>query len=429
MCHDFLDILPPLADTDLMSDYRVYKRKEGKRVAWYYEYADPDTGKRVRKSTKCATKREAQEFVDTLPPLKKKEAEPTKRVFTVREIAGDMYLPGSLHMLKRYDTGRELKPQTASALRGYLKHYIIEPFGDRDIESITLDEIQTSISLATRISDGDKPDTEKRRVSMSVKNMIADAWRELFSDAAKKIKGFVPPQVTRYKRRSRRYDTLSIPELKILFPADTGSLAKKWARPYDDKDRYGLMFGVMFELSVSTGMRSGEVRALQRDQLLPQYRAIMVIRAYNSADVLDRPKKGTEEDPRHRVVVVPARVWAHLTHYLQTYAPQEGPVFVYARYADHRPERVRKTLFVDRFRACLSDAEIPMENRRLAVHSLRYTYDTMMKRRLPQNVLMDIMGHRDQQMLERYSNPQLEQAAKEISVYSASIESMWEDQS
>ncbi|KKM05842.1 hypothetical protein LCGC14_1749960, partial [marine sediment metagenome] len=100
--------------------------------------------------------------------------------------------------------------------------------------------------------------------------------------------------------RSMRKDILSTGESAILFPDDPGELTR--IRRVFGKDSTGLMFGVMFRLILHAGMRPGEGRALDPDQVFPEYNGILIDRQLDSSDVVTLPKKGYAEDHRQRMV-------------------------------------------------------------------------------------------------------------------------------
>jgi integrase len=74
-----------------------------------------------------------------------------------------------------------------------------------------------------------------------------------------------------FKRHGRRQDTLSGEELTALFPYDEQELIRIWTRPSDKwKERdenFVLMFETLFCVTVPAGLRSGEIRALHREQV------------------------------------------------------------------------------------------------------------------------------------------------------------------
>jgi integrase len=58
-----------------------------------------------------------------------------------------------------------------------------------------------------------------------------------------------------------------------------------------------LMFGTMFCVTVSAGLRSGEIRALHRDQISLANSGLVIDRAADDRGEIAPLKKAAEEDP------------------------------------------------------------------------------------------------------------------------------------
>jgi integrase len=78
------------------------------------------------------------------------------------------------------------------------------------------------------------------------------------------------PEFEPFKRAGKRQDILSSEELTTLFPYDEKELVEIWKRLDDmrkEREEIALMFGPLFCVTVSAGLRSGEVRALHGEQV------------------------------------------------------------------------------------------------------------------------------------------------------------------
>jgi len=381
---------------------RWYSRKDRKYFYWWFYYKD-FTGKRIYKPAgwACTLKREAQAFVDALP-----DPQGAAPAGILREVAGGMFLPGCSYLERQAERGRVLSQHTIRIQRAYIENYILPAFRDRQIAELTAAEIEDWLVGLD--------------LSGSVKNAILGTWRTIFREAQRQrlIQGI--PQIERFRRQSRRYDTLQDEELAMLFPEDPAALETIWRDEVPwEPEHAGLMFGAMFCLMVSAGLRSGEARAIHRDQIFPELCGIVINRAYNLQDQLTAPKKGTERDPRFRAVVVPARTMRVLSWWLEK-ATQAGPIFVYY----DRP--VRREYLLDRFRLGLRQAGIQTEGRRLMVHSLRYTYNTRMETLLPGGLLRQFMGHRNEEMTALYSRPHMLDRIRAYQTEREKVERFWE---
>ena len=118
----------------------------------------------------------------------------------------------------------------------------------------------------------------------------------------------IVPEFEPFKRNGKRQDTLSSEELLKLFPYDEKELIEIWKRPDDmrkEQPEIALMFGTLFCVTVSAGLRSCEIRALHRDQISIDNSGLIIDRAIDDLGHIGLLKKATEEDPRSRAVIIP----------------------------------------------------------------------------------------------------------------------------
>jgi len=374
-----------------MDKYHLFRRsylRAGKRIRkWYYWFYDK-AGTQVRKATGKDTRERAQEFVDKLNRGERIAAGDERLTFAA--FAADMFIPGKCPYLnrRREKDGFELKEHTRYIHRHNLERFLFPAFGSRPLQEVDGVEVEEYLLEVD--------------VSNSVKNGIIQTLRIVLLEAQRRKIIAVIPTMEPFRRNSKRYDTLTDGELEALFPDDPEALGLVWSQPaYGlDPPRAGLMFGSMFCLMVSAGLRSGEARALHREQIYEEQGGIIVDRAFDSADVLSLPKKGTGSDPRHRAVPVPDRTIRILSRWLP-FAPHHGPIFTY----QGRP--VSQSYLLARFELGIRTAGITGGDRRLKVHSLRYTYVTRMETLVSGQALREWTGHRSEQMTDLYSRPHL----------------------
>jgi integrase len=100
------------------------------------------------------------------------------------------------------------------------------------------------------------------------------------------------PDFEPFKRNGKRQDTLSSEELYKLFPFDEKQLIEIWKRPDDMRKEHpeiALMFGTLFCVTVSAGLRSGEIRALHTEQVSLPYSGLVIDRAIDDrGEICDR---------------------------------------------------------------------------------------------------------------------------------------------
>jgi integrase len=131
-----------------------------------------------------------------------------------------------------------------------------------------------------------------------------------------------------------------------------------------------LMFGTLFYVTVSVGLRSGEIRALHREQVSIANSGLVIDRAIDDEGQIGPLKKATEKDPRSRAVIIPEITLKMLARWLERTPECPGyPGLVFS----YHGKPVANYYILDRFRYGLQNTGIDCENRRLTVHCLRYT--------------------------------------------------------
>jgi integrase len=230
------------------------------------------------------------------------------------------------------------------------------------------------------------------------------------------------PGFERFTRKSRRQGSLDELELQSLFPENKSDLEHIWK--IDDPRDYeglGIMLGAAFCLAVSAGLRSGEVRAVHREQFFRRELkpgewlfGLIVDRAYDAKMNIGMLKKGSEQDPRYRAVILPKRTMNIIDQWLEK-APATGPIFVY------HGGPMTKEHFLARFEVGLSRAGIQLGDRCLTVHGLRYTYNTRMRPLVSAEVLQGFIGHKSDEMTDHYDRPFLEERLLQLADQSAAV--------
>jgi len=235
----------------------------------------------------------------------------------------------------------------------------------------------------------------------------------------------IVPEFEPFKRNGRRQDTLSSEELTALFPYDEKELVKIWKRPDDmrkEQPEIALMFGTLFCVTVSAGLRSGEIRALNRDQISIANSGLIIDRAVDDLGHIGLLKKATEEDPRSRAVIIPEITLKMLKRWLDRVSEcscYPGLVFPY------HGKPIANYYILDRFHYGLKNAGIDYEKRRLTVHCLRYTYNTRMRTLLSEQVLREFVGHRSAAMTDHYDRPILLERLAAYQGVKPSVEQFW----
>jgi integrase len=330
---------------------------------------------------------------------------------TVGGFAGDMFTHGAAHITRWMEKGYVLKPQTIAQHRRHLVNYLLPKFGKHALEKIRPAQVEDFL-LEQNLSN-----SSRNTILYTLKLVMQEARREGIIDMV--------PEFEPFKRNGKRQDVLSGEELDALFPDDEKELIRIWKRPDDmrkERDEIALMFGTLFCVTVSAGMRSGEIRALHREQVSIPNSGLVIDRAVDDIGVIGLLKKATKEDSRSRVVIIPEKTIRILERWFDRIPECKnypGLVFPY------RSKMVSSYYLLDRFRFGLDRVGIDHETRRLTVHCLRYTYNTRMKTKLPGDVLREFLGHRSVKMTDHYDNPILPEQLKAFQDMRSMVENFW----
>jgi hypothetical protein len=205
-----------------------------KRGRWYFRRA----GGLTFHSTGRTTIEGRDDFIDD---LQKAEAEAEKKgpEMTLESIASGFFAWGSPWIKRQHAKGRLFGKAQTQNRQGHLDHHILPRFGETVLSEIT------------------KPDIEDWLVGLELanatRNQIMYTLRIVLREAkARKLIAENPLQEPEpLGKTSKARDVFSIAELRALFPV--GRLASVW---------HSQSKGVLFMILASTGVRSGECRAL-----------------------------------------------------------------------------------------------------------------------------------------------------------------------
>ena len=368
--------------------YHLYQRSityKGKKIkAWYYWYYD-DAGKQIRKTCgihgPCTLKREAQAFIEKLP-----DPDKIKKAITFNQFCEHMFDDNSPYLIKRKNKGIDYKPQTLYQHRLYLGKFLAQ-FGTLEVNELQVFDIDNWLLTLD--------------LSNSVKNSIITVIKEIYSELY--VYHLIPqiPLIQMYKRNDTKLKgILTQREIKYLFPDDYNELLKIWhTKGSSEIDTY--MFATMIFLIISTGMRNCEARAIFYNQLV-QRDALLINAMIDSEDERTNVlKKGDVGNKKWRVVILPEKTARMLDNLIQMNTSNLSDyIFTY------KGEPMTTDYLRNHFRRVLMNNNIDWKKRNIGIHSLRFTYDTMMKPEISGNDLRLMIGHVSPQMTDYYDRSQ-----------------------
>lgn len=372
--------------------YGLFKRKRKKGTVWYFWYWA--NNKRIYKSTGKPTKWEARQYVEEY--LQKGEVN-LGQIITLKEYTKDFFIWDRCSWIRRqHAKGRSFSPSVAKSRRSHLDKHILPKFGRKPLIEINPVEVENwlvSLKLANQT---------KNHILYTLGIVLREAKRE-------RLIPFNPlSDVESLGIQPNQPDILSSAELEKLFPRDRKEFKKVWPI---------LWHGILYALAASSGMRSGELRALKWGAVLWKHKGVLVLQAIRDDNSISDPKGGSR-----RAIPIPQRTidlldwWHSLTRY-----PGPGD-YVFAG-ATSRPV-CRKTVSLQLHKG-IENAEIDTTGRKIVAHSLRHTYNTKMKELLAGEILRNFTGHKTEEMTEHYDRPFLEDRLKSYSTHQPQVEKFW----
>jgi integrase len=385
--------------------YLLHKR--GK--VWYYRLA----GQRTFHSTGQAVESKAHAYA--LAVIQQKESRQQLSQATLKEYARDFFDWERCPWIQRqHSKGHSFSRTVAADRRAHLKNHIFPRFGSTLLAELNAVEVETWLSSL------DLSNQTRMHILNSLRIVLREAKREGLL-AANPL-----AEVETFSVRHQRRGVLTEEELEALFPRERRKFKKVWPLPYH---------GVMYALMVSSGARSGEIRALPWRAVIWKHSGILILRAVTADGIMDLPKGSSRsrEFSRQRAVVVPKRTLDLLAWWRrQTRYPSEDQLVFPG--AGGRP-LARRTVSISLQRG-LQGAKIEPAGRILVTHSLRHTYNTRMKELLTgelfeeftgQSLLREFTGHHSQKMTDWYDNPEWATRLAAYGKARAQIEHFWKE--
>ena len=220
----------------------------------------------------------------------------------IKDIAKEMFLPESDHVHRINQMGKKIAPRTITNNRHFVK-LVVEQFGENYLEDLTIPMVNGYLMTIE-----DK--------SGSWKNSFIEAVNSIYKEAPWHCNYTITkPEFPRFARNSKKADIFTTEELASFFDG------ANWSD--------GLREYLLFLVMASCVLRLGEARALRVKQFVPDKNAL-VIDGFCERDGhrTNYNKKGSDEDQKLRVTLVPEDTMRVLMSYIrQHHLDQDDFVF------------------------------------------------------------------------------------------------------
>jgi integrase len=279
--------------------------------------------------------------------------------------------------------GRDLSPQTVYERQVHWENFIAPRFDGRDVSSLTPAEVEDwAYSLECS-------DRYRQAIVSTFKGMIRQLMRSGVQTTAHLAEVG--------KGRSRKPDVFTDEQIYVLF-----GKPDIWSRR-QEPEWLGIMLQSLFALMTFGGLRPQEARAVHKDQVLPDLKAVLVTRSITGVKTVSNyNKKGNEHEPRYRGTILSDHGYDRF--YRWAAMVDDGPIYTLNGI-------LRKEFLGDRLKYTCHRLGY---QGRFTPYSCRYTFITKYKPILDQSVLMTLAGHVDPAMPERYNRPHLVEQMRQL---------------
>lgn len=361
-----------------------------------FRYRDNEDPKRRKRSLGTRNEREAKRL---LRELEKKDVKITP---TLGNFAKPYFKFDECPYIKMlHRMGKNFSEDFAAARRGHLDNYILKKFGNKYLADINnaaqIEKWLLSLNLSNQTLN---------HIKYTFKIVMEEAEREGLINNNPLLK------VRRFSTHvAKKKDILTPQELAKAFPNNLIKLSGIWKRP---------LYGTLFQLLLTSGLRTGEARALKWKHFDKGNKLVTVCRAMKNKNEIGLPKNG-----KTRIIRIPSHTVLILEEYRALSCYNEEEDFIFPGRNPFHP--ISKEAIIENFRKGLDRASISVEQRNLVPHSLRHTYNTVSVTQLPGDVVRQLTGHSDEKMTEHYNHVDLSQIGMQINdQYGAVIDGLWD---
>jgi integrase len=366
------------------------KTKSGATV-YHVRYYPPGSDERVTVSTGASTIGRAREVAERMLA---QLSGPSPRL---EDYTRDFFKWETCRWIARqHAKGRSFGEYQAKTRRAHLDNYILPAFGKKHLGDLTRPMIETwvlTLPLANQ---------SRNHLLYTLRIVLREAKSE------KLIADNPLQEMEPLGKNPRKRDVFAMAELQLLFPHNLEKLTLIWKTP---------KYAAMFMTLATTVVRSGEVRALLWRHFLPEG-WLYVQQAQKTDGSIGRTKTGAE-----RVIALPRRTVEVLEWWRgqSPFTAEDHLVFFGMDAAT--PLNVMTVTHL--FPGALERAGVQVAGRNLVVHSLRHTYNTIMRAVLPAETLRKFTGHSTPEMTELYDHPGLRDRISSLEASRSLVEKAW----
>ena len=351
-----------LAKLGRQKPFNLFKRRiklgNGDDSVVYYYSINPPSGvsaaiciKEQRKSTGCSTKADAETFVvNRIAELRKQSAR-NRSSLTLREYAEPFWIWDTCpHVDRLRGDGKSITKNHVQIQRNIMKnHLLTDEVVDLPIGEITRDDI---LLYRSRLIKKHGYSRTVQKAMGILKTVMKEAYFREHIDRDPTV------GIGKVKYKPSEVGIFTPDELIRLFPADS-------LGPWIDHQGY-----TCFMLAATTGMRRGEILALEWRHIDFQKKCVIIEQAWKGRSGLGEPKWG-----KRRITPLPSITIRALNELYEDSirtAPDDLVI------CNDDGSRYGETWWRKRFLRAMKIAGIDVKGRGLKPHSFRHTLNTIL---------------------------------------------------
>lgn len=304
---------------------------------------------------------------------------------SLREFSEDFFIVGKCPIIKRLRSkGKQFGNRNATDRRGQLKNHIWKRFGQRKIDSLTGAEIEDWLI------DHPGGNQLKNQILTTISYVLKEAKR------AKFITELPTADIERFANDSDRRPAFQQDECDKLFAGPIETWESRWGNE---------MIAIAAFTAANTGMRLGEIRALQWHQVNFEKGLIYVEQNADNADnSIKKPKNGEAR---------PAPLNDRLRYALLYLRNQQGRMNDAFIFSETGMSPFYTNVFYKPLKRALAAIQLDTGVASYGYHSFRRFYITSLRTAgIDNKTIQLIVGHKDEKTTTLYVRQTLDERAK-----------------
>ena len=292
---------------------------------------------------------------------------------SLKHYAQDLFVTNGYWHIKRQSKGRNFIEKVIRDKNAVVKNYIIPLWGDIQPQDLTIKKVDHKLCYIDNIAP-------------ATKNKILSTLSEIYTHLIEEEICDKNPttNIVYYCGQKIKRGILTPQEIQTLFPENHYELLKIWKSQ---------MYATAFLILKDTGLRAGELRALQWKDWHPELRFFPIVKAIEANTRLRI--KSTKTGQVKPAIVSPFVAGEIERLRFSVNGADDNFIFTCS---SGMP--VSDSVLSMHFKEGIKRAGI--DRPEITPHWLRHTFNTRALENLTPEIVQALMGHKTQKMLERY---------------------------